>query len=86
MIKIKCTTQYDLGLMRHQSRIVNYVLPFKSTITGIYNGKSFNMKQPVSIGFAAVREGEPLKIIVEGEDEFEAAKAVLTVLSLESLG
>ncbi|MDR0248393.1 MAG: HPr family phosphocarrier protein [Oscillospiraceae bacterium] len=67
--------------MRPASLLMKAAMAYKSSVLIEARGKTYNAKSLVTILSAAVKHGETIGIIAEGEDEAECMAAVLEVLT-----
>ena len=81
MVSQKVTIENLTGLHLRPARILSYeAAKYKSLITFNFKGGSSNAKSLLSILGAAIKSGDTIEFVCEGEDEEEALKAVVAAV------
>jgi len=65
---------------RPASQLVALAGKFKSKVTIQFNGKSVNVKSMLSLLGAGIKKSSQIVLVVEGEDETEAAEAISALI------
>lgn len=81
MVSQKVTIKNLTGLHLRPARILSYeAAKYKALITFNFKGGSSNAKSLLSILGAAIKSGDTIEFVCEGEDEEEALKAVIAAV------
>lgn len=84
MIKQKYIIKRKDGLhARPASEFCKVANTFKSSVTIIKNGETYEAKSILMLLSLSAVEGDEIEIVIDGEDEFEAMKALIKVLETE---
>lgn len=84
MIKEKYIIKNEDGLhARPASEFCRVANTFKSSVTINKNGESYEAKSILMLLSLSAVQGDEIEIIVDGEDESEAIKALIDVLETE---
>ena len=81
MKRFSYTITDELGIhARPAGLLAKRTSEFKSTVSLEANGKQGNAKQILSVMLLAVKQGQTVEFLVEGEDEEQAAAALLSFM------
>ena len=81
MKRFSYTITDELGIHeRPAGLLAKRASEFKSTVSLEANGKQGNAKQILSVMLLAVKQGQTVEFSVEGEDEEQAAAALLSFM------
>jgi phosphocarrier protein HPr len=81
MITINYTIKDSDGIhTRPAGMLVKLAAGFKSNITFNCGEKTANMKKLFALMSLGIKKGENIDILIEGEDEIEASKAIETFM------
>lgn len=81
MKRFSYTITDELGIhARPAGLLAKRASEFKSTVSLEANGKQGNAKQILSVMLLAVKQGQTVEFLVEGEDEEQAAAALLSFM------
>ena len=81
MLSKKVIINNPSGLhMRPAGIFVKAVTPFKSSVTFNIRGNTYNAKSMINVLSAAVKSGNEIELVIEGEDEQVCLDAVVAAI------
>ena len=81
MKQFSYTISDELGIhARPAGQLVKCASAYKSTVTAVCGGKKADAKKIMSLMMLAAKRGQEVTVTVEGEDEEEAAVALLAFM------